>query len=158
MQKTPDESDRGTASAEAGGAGRLDTNPDEVVLRGGGWAGNIARFTGRLSCLTVSLPRYKVSYMRLAADALVFEQAAAVLVVEGMMMQDLLQDTRIEQGSTLWPGPFLLLGGVLSPAWDPPMRLQNICLAQLREFPADMTRETLFGILLHDALHVGALG
>jgi hypothetical protein len=159
MQKIPHE-DNGGAGASAGDTPEgLDKGPNRIELRGGGWGGHIAY------CAEFSLSRswerdadgaVRNTYKGMRFDVfktpeLIFAQAAAILVMQGLNLSSFFQaQVRLEGVSgTILEGPFLLLRGSSSAPNDPPSRLTGVALVRMEFIPVDMTQPELLGKLLH---------
>ena len=153
MQTLHDESGEGAGGTGAGEAARVDARTDRVELRGGGWPGAVARvqdFT-----LQSRFRKYgELAYVRVAVGALVLNHAPAILVMQGLLLQDLFApDTFFAfRGEVLARGPFVLLRGTLSTPQDPPLRLKDVVLAAVERAPAGMTREEVLATLLEEEL------
>ncbi len=122
-----------------------------IELRGGGWIDAIAHVQNswgyRTGCSAEGL-----HFNLVACDALVFHHAPAVLVLQGMTMEQLLApDTYffdVVADKKLASGPWVLLKSRLSESWEPPLRLKNVVLAEIKRVPADMSREKMLSLLL----------
>ena len=91
-------------------------------------------------------------YQHISIDEFVFDHAATILVVQGMVVQHFFTpDTCFKRGDLLLAeGPFIYLAGELSWPWDPPMRLKEVELAAIQDVPSGMTREEMLSALLQD--------
>lgn len=155
MQETHDEGEQRAGEASDAWPYRVDAYPDEVVLLGGGWKdaighGILDRIVAQNRCANV------IYWDKFELDELVFSQAAAILIMQGMLLQDffppdvLFQHVRCPR--IVHRGPFFFLKGALSKPQDPPMRLKNVVLASVTEAPPDMPMEKLRGLLLEQIL------
>lgn len=148
MQETSDEGHERSASAEADPLQGLDQDSNRVELRGGGWKGAIG-YCGNVSVMR-GMRTAGIEFEVIRAQTFYFAHAAAILVVQGMFIQDFFPpDVYFERNRQLFAhGPFLLLKGTLSTAEDPPPRLKNMVLAHVLSTPEGISREPLLGLLL----------
>lgn len=151
MQKTSDEGRHGSAAEEAGGPERLDKNSYRVELLGGGWVGAVGHAkTWRTRAPLFAADR-RVEFALVEAETFFFGHAAALLVVQGMLLQDFFPPDiyfASKAEGVLVRGPFLLLKGELSLPHDPPLRLKNMVLAHNISAPETLSREELLSALL----------
>lgn len=95
------------------------------------------------------------SWKRIVIPKLLLHHVTALLVMQGMKLQDLFQvDTVLRQvalpreGEVFGRGLHLLLAGELSPTYRMPISIKNVTLAHL-EFPLpDISREDLLRELM----------
>ncbi len=157
MQETHDESYECPTAAEASGASRLDEDPDQVVLVGGGWSGAI----GHACSITRTWPerltskgRY-IEWERISMSEFFLSPAAAILIAQGKPIQDFFPPDvsfALRSGRTLSTGPYFFLKGRLAKLTNPPPRLLDVVLGRVAKCPADMRMEDLRGLLLEQVL------
>jgi hypothetical protein len=149
MQALQDESDSRPSAADAGGAQGVDKDSDRVELRGTrGLIGYCNEFS-----IVKNLNTKGILWQKITSPAFFFHQASAILVIQGLMLQDLFPPSgrfvyTKNADEPIGRGPFILLKGELATAGDPPLRLKNMVLASLLEFPANLAKEEFLGSLL----------
>lgn len=149
MQAVQDESDGRPAPAEAGGAQGVDKDSHRVELRGTrGLIGYCNDFS-----IDKNLHTRGITWQKITSPSFFFCQTSAILVIQGLMLQDLFPPSgrfvyTKNADEPLGRGPFVLLKGELSTAADPPLRLKSMVLASVLEFPQSLTKEQLLGSLL----------
>lgn len=157
MQTLPDADCDGAAGPGAGEAGGVEQGPYKLELLGGGWAAAIGHVEKGTISRKPSAPG-GLKFTRIDLDAFVLGHTAAVLVMQGMRLQDLFpadayfEYTSAAQRVVLACGPFVFLKGTLSESWDPPLRLQGAVLAALEHVPPDLTRDEVLTLLLKEVV------
>lgn len=147
----------GNAGADAPGsteAGRVDQGPYEVAveLRGGGWVDAVASVRGALSLSRQTPVSGELAYALARIDSLVLRHAPSVLVLQGMLLQDLFVPDvyffDLDANQVLMRGPWVFLKGALSKRWQTPLRIDGVVLASLDHVPEEMSREQVLSALL----------
>lgn len=126
-----------------------------IELRGGGWVDAVARVNNTWvshSGLFTPATKSGIHFTKVEIDALLLHHAPAVLVLQGMLLQDLFmpdmyfidQETKI----VLVRGPWVFLKGTLSERWRTPLRINDVTLAALEHVPEGLTREQVLAELL----------
>ena len=149
MQKTPDESGDRPTAAKADFAEGLVVDSREVTLEGGGWTAPIGR------CLSFQLHPVSTThgvewqYLRFHGR-FVLSQAAALLSIEGMPLQNLFPPDVYLRAEDIHivSGPFVFLRGIRSEFSDPPLGYRDLVLAKVHQFPEGMSRESLLSLLI----------
>lgn len=159
VQTMQHEGGGGAAGPGTEEARRVEQGPHrvDIALCGAGWADAVAHVRLQYKQEATLHPRPSgLRYQRIDIESLVFSQVAAVLVLQGMTLQELFPpDAYFQdrvQGALLARGPFILLKGTLSEGWDPPLRMQNVVLAALEFVPPDVTKEEVLALLLKEVL------
>lgn len=153
LQEMQDGGDEGAGAAGTAEARRVEQSPFRIELRGGGWADAIGRVENAWVSRSGLYTPKGVSFTSIELDAFIFHQAAAVLQMQGMLLQDFFPPDGYfidEQRNILARGPFVFLKGELSEPWSPPRRIKNVVLAAVYSVPEGMTREELLAVLFEE--------
>lgn len=154
VQAMQNEGGEGAGAVTGREAGRLGEGPERVniVLRGGGWVDIVARVSDSwASRSNVTTPR-GVVFTRVDIGTLALHHAPAVLVLQGMLLQDLfMPDTFFVDQNTgleLARGPWVFLRGTLGERWRAPLSIHQPVLAALTEVPPNLSRDEVLSELL----------
>lgn len=140
------------APAEARGV-EQDSHEVNIELRGGGWVDAIARVR---SCWwsggQYQTEPHGIRFWWVKIDALVLHHAPTVLVLQGMLLQDLFApDTYFIDQNTktkIVGGSWVFLKGQLTERWVSPMRIDDVVLAGLMHVPEGLSKEQVLAELL----------
>ena len=136
----------------------MDEDSDRIELVGGSIAG-VTAYCLKHSQSTRVYPKGtqpELEYWLHRIPELVLGHTAALLLAQGMRLQDMLapscffRDAR--SGRVLVEGPYIVLAGTLSKPADPPPRVLDLVFARVRRMPSGMTKEQLLGQLLQEVL------
>lgn len=163
VQEIQDEGCTRAGSTDAREARGVEQGPRKVniELRGGGWIDAVARVnntwvsrSGRFAPGAGSLRGAlgDIRFTLVEIDALLLHHAPTVLVLQGMLLQDLfMPDMHFidqETKAVLVRGPWVFLKGTLSERWQIPLRINDVVLAALEHVPEGLTREQVLAELL----------
>ncbi len=131
-------------------------DPHRMIITADGWNDPIGRFDVVPKIVDRTLrgeDGLLHHYAFIFGENFVFRRAAALLVVQGMMLQELFPaDARLhsarETHYVVARGPFLYLAGELSLPHDPPLRLKKPIFAALRGVPPALINQKLLSALL----------
>jgi hypothetical protein len=126
-------------------------NPDEMIyLHNKGWSSTSAHFAefkaSEQPSVTLEGSR-QVRWTRFDIPILIWSHTAHLLILQGMPLQRFFYDCFLESGADKTLGPFVYLGGTMTPPYEPPGRLLDVVLAQLHD-PPPATYMEIFAALV----------
>jgi len=154
MPEMHDEGREGAGAAASTEARRVDQDPDKVriELRGGGWPEAVARVRSSWWSGGQYQTPSGIRFWWVKTDALILHHAPTVLVLQGMLLQDLFMPDMyfldVNTNITLVRGPWVFLKGRLTERWETPMRIDEVTLAALEHVPEGLTKEQVLAELL----------